>query len=330
MPRPNDFLDHREIEREVLAQPAFAGGSLKFVKPISARHSQLWEYIFLSNGQIRPIVLKHQTFARDPELATVKEFANLSKVRNMLGGGLEQSVPEPLLALPKKGILVTSKLPGTPLTATLKKYGNRLCGPFSVSAIRETAQRAGKWLKTFQDATRSEPLAFDTDSFLADLEGRLSRLHSRGFELGLAAEILKHVSLQIASFDGKLIPAAARHGDFIAQNVLIEGDRVGVVDFEGFAERDAVYEDLGTFLGYLLVLGTRLPYSPPSLEAARLGFLSGFSREDAIDRAFWNIYILKGSIRIITDGPHLKNTWGWFGMAGILTEQFKRLASGSA
>jgi len=329
MQQRSKFTHDRELERELLAQPAFAGGTLKFVRRLSASHSELLEYSFQSCDGTKSLVVKQQALGPDSERATLQEFANLGRVRTLLGLALGRSVPEPLLALPKRGILVTSKVPGSPLTVTLKKYANRLAGPFRTSAISETARRVGTWLRSFQDATHAEPFTYSTVPYLADLELRLSQFQEKGFEPGLTREILRQASLQSAPLNGRLISAAARHGDFIAQNILIEDDGVAVVDFEGFSEREAVYDDLGMFLGYILVLGARALYSPQSLGAARRGFLAGFLAGDAIDQALLNIYILKGAVRIIADGPSLTKNWCRVGTAWMLTKRLKDLASGA-
>jgi hypothetical protein len=325
----NDFRDDGELERELLTQPAFAGATLKFVGRLSAKHSQSLEYSLQWHDGARSIFVKQQAPGPDAERATLQEFANLGRIRSLLGLELGGSVPEPLLALPKRGILVTSKVPGIPLTATLKKYANRLSGPFCVSALAETGLHIGRWLRSFQDATPAEPLTYDAALYLADLERWLSQIEEKGFRPGLAREILQQASCQSAAVNGRLISAAASHGDFIAQNILIEEDGVGVVDFEGFSEREAVYDDLGMFLGYIFILAARAPYSPQSLDAARRGFLKGFLAGDAIDHALLNIYILKGAVRIIADGPPLKENWRRLRTVRKLTKRLTDLASGA-
>ena len=324
-----DFTDDRELERELLAQPAFAGGTLKFVRRLSARHSGLLEYSFRSEGGIKSLVVKQQELGPNSELATLQELANLARARNLLGLALARSVPEPLLALPKRGMLVTSKIPGVPLAPILKKYANRLVGPFRSYTLGETARRVGMWLRGFQDATHGEPVPYNRDSYLAELEMRLLQVQEKGFEPGLIRQILQKASLRSAPLNGRLISTAAKHGDFIAQNILIDGGAVGVVDFEGFGEREPVYDDLGMFLGYILVLGGRALYSRQSLDTVRRGFLAGFLAGDTIDQALLDIYILKGAVRVIADGPPLTGNWDQFSL-WMLTKRLRDLASDRA
>jgi len=324
-----DSTHAREIELELLAQPAFAGGTLQFVKQVCANHSQLSEYTFQSDNGLKSLVVKEQASGAESGRATLQEFENLRKARTLLGLALGRSVPEPLLALPERGILVTSKVPGVPFTVILKKYANRLAGPFCTSTLTETARRVGSWLRRFQEATDAEPFPYSTVSYLSELEGRLSRFREKGFESSMTEEILRQASLQSAPLNGRLIPAAARHGDFIAQNILIEPDGIAVVDFEGFSEREAAYDDLGMFLGYMLVLEARAPYSPRALRAARRGFLAGFLAGNAIDHALLNTYILKGAVRIIADGPSPTSYWDRLD-TWMLARRIKHLVSGES
>ena len=326
--RTNVAYDH-ELEREILMQPIFAGGTLKFTRQLSASHSHLLEYSFESHDGVKSLIVKQQASGSESERATLRECANLSRVRSLLGLSLARTVPEPLLVLPKRGVLVTNKVPGVPLTVMLKKYANRLAGPFCTTLLRGTARQVGAWLRSFQDATHTEPFIYKAGSYLADLEQRLSQLQEKGFEPGLTREILRQASLRCAPLNGRVVSAAARHGDFIPQNILIERDRVAVVDFEGFSEREAVYEDLGMFLGYILVLGARAPYSPGSLFVVRGGFLAGFLARDTIDQDLLNTYTLKGAVRIIADGPCPSKNWSRLGTTWMLTKRLQHLASGA-
>jgi hypothetical protein len=101
------------------------------------------------------------------------------------------------------------------------------------------------------------------------------------------------------------------------------------VDFEAFAERKSVYYDPCMFLGYLLLLRTRAPYHPGSLERARLAFLAGFCGKGVIDEDLFSIYSIQSAIRLITDGPQLNRGWGRMGVIGILTKRLKDMAAGS-
>ena len=325
-----DFTENWELEREILAQPAFSGGTLKFVRRLSANHSQLSEYTFQSANETKFLVVKQQTFGPKSEDVTLLEFANLNRVRSLLGPALAGSVPVPLLILPEKATLVTTRVPGVSLSLILKRCGNRFVGPFRSSALAEIAQRVGAWLRVFQKTTQKQPLPFSRDSYLAALKMWLSEAQTKGLESELAGEILRRLSDYTAPLNGRLISASGKHGDFIPQNILVEDTSTAVVDFEGFAEHEPIYDDVGMFLGYLFILRARAFYSGRSLDAVRNGFLRGFLAGDEIDEGFLNIYTLKSVVRIIADGPPLTGSWNPVGAAHFLPRLLKDLTSGRA
>jgi hypothetical protein len=325
MQQPAELPRDRELEREILAQPAFAAGTLTFSRQLSAKHSHLLEYRFQSRDMLKSIIVKRQFPGPGAERATLCEYSNLKKLREVLNTALAETIPEPLLALPERGILVTNKVRGEPLTGILKRHANLLAGPFRFRQVHESAQRVGAWLRSFQDSTRSEPIAYRRNRYLAELENRMEKLQNKGFTVDFVREILQRVSLYSKAFDGKMVATAARHGDFIPQNILVECERVSVVDFEGLKEQEPVYEDLGMFLGYVLVLEGRMPYSRRALNAVREGFLAGFLAGRIIDQDFLNIYTLKGAVRVLGDGSSLAKNWSGIANIWRLTGRLKRL-----
>src|ERR1039458_4955231 len=68
-------------------------------------------------------------------------------------------------------------------------------------------------------------------------------------------------------------------------------------------------------------------YSPKSLDAVRRGFLAGFLGGSTIDQVLFNIYILKGAVRVIADGSPLTGNWNHFGSVWILPKLLRDLAS---
>ena len=323
-----DFTEKWELEREILAHPAFSGGTLKFLRRLSANHSQLSEYTFQSTTETKLLVVKQQAFGPKSEDVTLQEFANLNRVRSLLGPALAGSVPEPLLTLPEKATLVTTRVPGVSLSLILKRCGNRFVGPFRSSALAEIAQRVGAWLRVFQKTTQKPPLPFSRDSYLAALKMWLSEAQGKGLGSELAGEILQRLSDYTLPLNGRLISASGKHGDFIPQNILVEDTSIAVVDFEGFAEHEPIYDDVGMFLGYLFVLKARAFYSWRSLGAVRNGFLRGFLSEDEIEEALLNIYTLKSVVRIIADGPPITGNRNSVGAARLLPRLLKELTSG--
>jgi thiamine kinase-like enzyme len=70
---------------------------------------------------------------------------------------------------------------------------------------------------------------------------------------------------------------AASHGEFLPQNILIHGSRVGVVDFETYSGAAPVTRDLATFLTYIKMLEPKgIKYSHKTLKELARSFLEGY------------------------------------------------------
>lgn len=315
----------QELEREILAQPPFAAGTLTFTRKLSAKHSDLLEYRFQSRDVLKSIIVKIQFPGPGAERATFCEYSNLKRLREILSPALAETIPEPLWAIPERGLLVTNKVHGEPLTGILKRRANLLAGPFRSTNLHQSAQRVGTWLRSFQDSTRSEAVAYSRTRYLTDLECGMEKLENKGFTAEFVGEMLQCVSQYSKALDGKIVAAAARHGDFIPQNILLEREEVSVVDFEGLSEQEPVYEDLGMFLGYVLVLEGRMPYSRRALNAVRAGFLAGLLAGGTVDQEFINIYTLKGAVRVLGDGVSLAKNWSGIGDIWRLSRRLRQL-----
>ncbi len=324
MPQPGELASNCELEQLLQAHPSLAAGTLQFIARWPARHSELLEYRLYANGGSETLIVKLQ--ARGLAEHVLAEFENLQKITARLGPFLARTIPKPVFVSPEQGLLVMGKARGSPLTAILKKSGNRITGLIGGSRVGDAARQAGSWLRSFQHLTRTEPLVYDSDDYLSELNCQLNSCAAKGLPSALAEEILGRAALRSAPLDAMPLPAAACHSDFIPQNVLVEGGRIAVVDFEGLCERATVYEDLGSFLAYLIVLRSNLAYSPRALKIASQAFLRGFGAP--LDKTLVNLYTLRRAVRILVDSPSLKEGAIRFSGARTLFRCLEQLATG--
>lgn len=270
--------------------PSLSSLGFDLVRTIEGRHSELLEF------RPRHVLVKRITRSRNPATAratVTREFAALQTLAGLVDSELKGSIPRPLLVLPDANTLVLECLRGTPLVRVLKRDANRMMGIFRRTRARKTGILVGQWLHRFHHATRQPPLHHDHPVYLAQLAKQLE--HCDEIKLGSAAdEVLELASRASQRVHGQVVPCAARHGDFIPQNILVDGSNVRVVDFENFRERDVVYGDAGTFVAYLTMLGGRPLYSTAALRAMTAGFLAGYGRE--VRDTVFDLYILKSQV----------------------------------
>jgi tRNA A-37 threonylcarbamoyl transferase component Bud32 len=274
---------------------------LKLLRRSVSRHSEILEYESLART-CRVIVKRLTGGWIKPEdaLATVvREFESIQTVRDSLPPNLQHTVPTPLMLLPDSTALLLEKLPGKQLNVILKREANRLIGPMRKSRMGMLGRLTGEWLSQMHQATRAEPLRHDSKLFLDALDERFERFRILGIAQPSIDELRRFAGEASHKLDGHPIPASARHGDFTPQNILFDGDRLRVVDFENFCTLDAAYEDVATFVGYIQALCSFPYYSRTALQTLADSFLQAYGLNG--NEAELQLYLVKSLVILISE-----------------------------
>lgn len=261
-----------DLETALPRHPSVAHLQLERVGRRSARHSELVEYRCGATPGRAAVLLKWishaANHARAVEAAS-REFRALERVRALVGPALSATLPEPLLLLPEDAALVVSKVPGVPLSQILRRAANRVAGPWQGRRVVGAVDHVGRWLRDFHGATAQDARPFDSGRFLADVRLQLDRCAAAGLEGRLGESLWETATKAGRAASGTMEPTAARHGDFLPQNILVDGARISVIDLENFAERDSIYADLGAMASWLRLMAASPLYSPRTIRAAR-------------------------------------------------------------
>lgn len=183
-------------------------------------------------------------------------------------------VPRPLGLFEPEGALVMGRARGTRLDALLREWrGGRWGGDHTpLSALRAT----GGWLRWFQDQTSDQAATSSADA----LERLLTRAardldRSRG---RLSSSLAARLDSRLLHFETEGVPAAVstvgHHCDFWPGNVLVEGTRISVIDFEGY-RLGLPDEDVAYFLVHLELILSK-PWHRDKLRQACRAFLEGY------------------------------------------------------
>jgi len=274
---------------------------LTLLRRSAGRHSEILEYESLARAC--HVIVKRLTggwIKPEDALATVvREFESINIVRNSLPTRLLHTVPTPLMLLPDTTALLLEKLPGTQMSVVLKREANRLIGPMRKGRMQVFGRLTGEWLSQLHRATRVEPLRHDSKLFLDALEERFDRFRNLGITQPAIDELRRFASEASRKLDGHPIPASARHGDFTPQNILIDGNRLRVVDFENFCKMDAAYEDVATFVGYIQGLSSFPYYSRTALRTLADSFLHAYGLDG--NEAELQLYLVRALIVLISE-----------------------------
>jgi hypothetical protein len=155
-----------------------------------------------------------------------------------------------------------------------------------LSLVTAAALRAGRWLRTVQDATRAGRGCFDVAAFVDYVALRVDRLADvrppRGIAAKLAAQVRPALQRHLARVPADRLALAAAHGDFSPSNLLCEDARLVALDFTEFQEASPLF-DPTRFLHQVGLLALSPGFRRRSVDAIAQAFLEGYGHP-ALDR----------------------------------------------
>jgi tRNA A-37 threonylcarbamoyl transferase component Bud32 len=212
------------------------------------------------DGTRDAIVKQHRT---EPVVERARhEAATLAKLPN---------VPRVLLFDERRATIVMERAPGVSL--------DRLFARAEPHRLLPALERAGVWLREMQNATRRDSGPAILDEVLAT-----ARKDAKG-----DAKLLRALDRKVGEQ-----PVVGHHGDFWPGNLFIDGDRVTVIDFEGF--RDGLpLEDVAYFLIRVELLARRFRVRIRGLDEA---FLRGYGD---VDRDALRLFTITKGLRTLAN-----------------------------
>ena len=201
--------------------------------------------LFLFNGASPvPYAIAKVTRESSQRLALEQEFNALEALQEKLSQEFRLTVPKPLTLLAQGGgptVLLESFIADRSLYVEMR---NSLRPR---QRVRDHLRQAREWLAEFQRATRKEEGRFEETVIRTHVKDPLERFRQHG-ELSVHEEQLMRHTIQMAEkLQGESLFLTARQGDFWPRNFILNGDTVGVVDWEHFRGESDPFSDLFMF-----------------------------------------------------------------------------------
>jgi tRNA A-37 threonylcarbamoyl transferase component Bud32 len=209
-----------------------------------------------------------------------REFDALTKVYTTLRREHGLVAARPVACYPDIETLVTERIPGTTLRHLLHQRAVWWAGTGGARRLGRVATEIGHWLRAFQAGEPHEPTV--TVSELRQyLDDRLARLVARRW-LGISerdrAELLGYFDARASRLTAADLVQARSHGDFNPENIIVNRDNVGVVDFSMSQPAPRLLDVTHLYMG-LDVLRRRPWYRPEALARAMAALLEGYDPE---------------------------------------------------
>jgi Phosphotransferase enzyme family len=283
---------------------ADAASSITFLRKTCSQHSQVSTYRIETPSGPKYVVAKR---IRDPNPGTVdflqREYDALQKISKVAGDSLADTFPNALLFSQKR--IVLSMVAGVSLDGQLKRTANALTGWLSTRHMQETGRQVAAWLGRFHDLIRSGDIAHDHEKYATELDTLLLKCAPFGVSAPTLRGIREAGFRLSRALQSRFMAAAASHGDFIPQNILVHQGKLGVIDFASYSDRAPVYQDVAHFVGYILLLGAKPIYAEKPLRVLASSFLAGYPFP--LDSALLRIFLIKALLRLISDGKPVPN-----------------------
>ena len=188
-------------------------------------------FLVFDSSKDEPVLILKLARSVKHQLQLKQEYESLCKLRAFVS--IAESVPHPIGIFEINGHLVVGEsfVAGIPLSLLLRRQ--KRTGPESVE---QDLRLALSWIAMLQNDGSVEK----GEWWGRNLKERFPDIPSQNFRHDLQREIQR--------FDGISMPLTASHGDFWPGNILINGNGMGVIDWEGFQPKRSPLWDSFLFI----------------------------------------------------------------------------------
>lgn len=210
-------------------------------------------FFLVQDGSDRPdYVLKVNRNPAYPD-AVAREFRNFSAIyRRVAGEGL--GMPRPIFCEPIDRWMVLGET-WVPGRRCEDRFFSVRRGWWRRRAISRFLERAMAWAGEFHRRTRIATLSMDRARLEADFRQPLLSFAGRpDVGAGLTGRLSAFATTKMERLEGRSWPVTAVHGDFDHGNILLDGDRMSVVDWEDCETAGNPFVDLAYLIFHLALV----------------------------------------------------------------------------
>jgi tRNA A-37 threonylcarbamoyl transferase component Bud32 len=207
----------------------------------------------------------------------LREFDALTRVYATLRRQEGLQAARPIACYPDLETLVIERIPGTTLTQVLHRRAAWWARTNSVRRLERVAAAIGRWLRAFQ-AAEADAATVSVADLRQYLDDRLARLATRrwpGISGRQRTALLDYFDARASRLTAADLIQARSHGDFNPENIIVNGESVGVVDFSMSQPAPRLLDVTHLYVG-LDVLRRRPWYRPATLASVMTALLEGY------------------------------------------------------
>jgi hypothetical protein len=205
---------------------------------------------------------------------------------------------KPIACFPEDLMLIMEECPGEPFMR-LMSTGAKFWPAFGTrEALSRYCYLSGKWLKIFQESTIKRDGRLDVEKLVQYIDVRLQKLVGRSaipFSEKLRSRILTFLEAKISQVPTGELTIAGVTGDFVPANVLVDRDRVAVLDF-GMFNYGSILQDLAQYYQHIEFFRQKPVYRPAVISELQKTFLRGYDSAFDSDKVLFGVFRIRAIV----------------------------------
>ncbi|HET9698095.1 MAG TPA: hypothetical protein VFP40_14575 [Terriglobales bacterium] len=232
------------------------------------------------------------------------EAENLQRVYEVFQQRSLSGVPRPIGDFSNLGAVVAEKFNGLPLQSIIMKAA-LLPGYADHGNLANAARQTGLWLRNFHRSTAAEPLPFDANKLIGDMEKLCENCKGSGLD-DHSIRVIMEGARMILKSGRKTLPSSAVLNDFTPLNVVV-GDGVGISDYATMTPRGLSYQDVAQFMACVEAL-EKYPFCNRNITAeVQDEFLESYGMDEN-DADILRVLKMKTLLGMFAQGRNVKES----------------------
>jgi aminoglycoside phosphotransferase (APT) family kinase protein len=223
-----------------------------------------------------------------------KDFTVTLKIHEAFRAYEDLAVVRPIACFADELVLVTEEATGEPFHMALERSAVWQPAQDSLKQLIQLARGIGTWLRHFQAVDRTNRRV-SLDDMREYLDFRLRRLVANpkaAFSEQRRSAVLSYFDARRQDVETADLTEVLVHGDLCPSNILVDGQRVIVIDF-AMACRGGVYFDVARLFTQLDFLTAKPKFRPHVVAQLQAALLEGFDPALHPSNALFQLYELQ-------------------------------------